>query len=371
MVLVTAFGSSAAAVGPQSASVVPNAKLKQLRAAVLQVEKVPVFKPNGPAIDASAARGTKMMVMPSNSSIAYCSDIAKGVAKLGKTLGISVTNISTNGTPSAWGSGLLQSITAGANASGLICGIPPAVVGPQLQVAKQHHTSVVFDQSWDIGAPFHIKTPTGTYQTGVPNSLALRRLVDMAVVANKGKPFHSLIMTSNDIYIAKGIQAATIDELKKDCGSACKYTVRDIPIADWATKTQSTVASALTKDPQINSIFIFFSGMTVTGGLAAAQGVHRPGLHIYQWGAGAGDLKQMETQSGNIISGDIGCGSAWSSYVLMDQMLRLVLNKPAVNPRKGACAMRLFTRKTVGQYFKNGGFGTSFVKGYDKLWGLK
>lgn len=365
-------GSSAAGSGG-SAPVVSADKLAKLKAIVTQAEQVPQFTPTGPAFNAAAAKGSKMLVMPSNTGIAYCADIASGVASLGKQMGISVTNIATSGTVSQWTSGALQGVTTGAAAEGLICGIPPAVVAPQLQVAKQHNISVVFDQSYDLGAPASYLqkelAPSGVYQTGVPESQAMRVLVDQSIVDNGGKPFDTLIMTSSDIFIEPGILAATEDELKTQCGSACGYTVRNIPIADWATRTQSTVASALAADPNIKSVMVLFAGMTVTGGLAAVQAAHRPGLHIYEWGAGNGDMQQIAAAHG-IVAGDIGCGSEWTHYNLADQMLRLVTHHPAIAPATEACKTRLFTPDNVSEYFSNGGFGTSYVTGYKKQWGL-
>lgn len=369
----SASGSSASG-SSASGQVVSAAKLAQLKAIVTKAEQVPQFTPTGPAFNAAAAKGSKMLVMPSNTGIAYCADIASGVAALGKQMGISVTNISTSGTVSQWTAGALQGVTAGANAEGLICGIPPAVVAPQLQVAKQHNISVVFDQSYDLGAPAsYLKkelAPAGVYQTGVPESQAMRVLVDQSIVDNGGKPFDTLIMTSSDIFIEPGILAATENELKTQCGSACGYTVRNIPIADWATRTQSTVASALAADPNIKSVMVLFAGMTVTGGLAAVEAAHRPGLHIYEWGAGNGDMQQILPAHG-IVAGDIGCGSDWTYYNLMDQMLRLVTHHPAIPPTTEACKTRLFTPANASQYFtKGGGWGTSYVTGYEKQWKL-
>jgi ribose transport system substrate-binding protein len=362
-------GSSSAAGG----QVVSAAELATLQAKVTAAEAVPQFTPTGPAFDASAAKGDKFLVMPSNTGIAYCADIASGVAALGSKMGIAVTNIATEGTVSQWTTGTLQGVTAGVQAEGLICGIPPAVVAPQLQLAKEHNISVVFDQSYDLGAPASYQkeeiAPAGIYQTGVAESQAARITVDQSIVNNDGKPFDTLILTSSDIFISPGIVAATENELQTVCGSACGYTVENIPIADWATRTQSTVASALGANPNIKAVQVLFAGMTVTGGLAAVEAAHRPGLKIYEWGAGNGDMQQIAGANG-IIAGDIGCGSDWTYYNLMDQMLRVVTHHPAINATTEACKTRLFTPANASQYFTGDGWGTSYVAGYEKQWEL-
>jgi ribose transport system substrate-binding protein len=362
-------GSSSAAGG----QVVSAAELATLQAKVTAAEAVPQFTPTGPAFDASAAKGDKFLVMPSNTGIAYCADIASGVVALGSKMGIAVTNIATEGTVSQWTTGTLQGVTAGVQAEGLICGIPPGVVAPQLQLAKEHNISVVFDQSYDLGAPASYQkqeiAPAGIYQTGVAESQAARITVDQSIVNNGGKPFDTLILTSSDIFISPGIVAATENELQTVCGSACGYTVQNIPIADWATRTQSTVASALAANPNIKAVQVLFAGMTVTGGLAAVEAAHRPGLKIYEWGAGNGDMQQIAGANG-IIAGDIGCGSDWTYYNLMDQMLRVVTHQQAINATTEACKTRLFTPANASQYFTGDGWGNSYVAGYEKQWEL-
>jgi ribose transport system substrate-binding protein len=367
----SAPASSSASAG--SGAVVSAAELAKLQGVVTAAEAVPQFTPTGPAFNASAAKGDKFLVMPSNTGIAYCADIASGMVSLGKTMGITVTNIATEGSVSQWTTGALQGITAGVQAEGLICGIPPAVVSPQLTLAKEHNISMVFDQAYDFGAPASYlkgeQAPAGVYATGVPESQAARVEVDQSIVDNQGKPFDTLILTSSDIFISPGILAATEDQLKTICGSACGYTVENIPIADWATRTQSTVASALAADPKIKAVQVLFAGMTVTGGLAAVEAAHRPGLKIYEWGAGNGDMQQIAAAHG-IVAGDIGCGSDWTYYNLMDQMLRAVTHQPTINATTESCKTRLFTPANVSQYFTGDGWGNSYVTGYEKQWEL-
>jgi ribose transport system substrate-binding protein len=367
----SAPASSSASSG--SGAVVSAAELAKLQAVVTAAEAVPQFTPTGPAFNASAAKGDKFLVMPSNTGIAYCADIASGMVSLGKTMGISVTNIATEGTVSQWTTGALQGITAGVQAEGLICGIPPAVVSPQLTLAKEHNISMVFDQAYDFGAPASYlaseQAPAGVYATGVPESQAARVEVDQSIVDNQGKPFDTLILTSSDIFISPGILAATEDQLKSICGSACGYTVENIPIADWATRTQSTVASALAADPKIKAVQVLFAGMTVTGGLAAVEAANRPGLKIYEWGAGNGDMQQIAAAHG-IVAGDIGCGSDWTYYNLMDQMLRAATHQPTIAPTTESCKTRLFTPANVSSYFTGDGWGNSYVTGYEKQWEL-
>ena len=332
-------------------------------------EKVPAFVAPGPAFSVKSLKGTKMVVMPSSSAISYCAGIASDSVTIGKSLGIAVTNVSTAGQVSQWQSGALQAATLGAKAMGLICGIPPNVMAPQLKVLKAHHVAPVFDQALDLGSPIkNPKMPAGSYATGIPEARAMRILVDQAIVDHHGKPFHSILLTSSDIYIEPSVLAATEAELRTQCGKACSFTVVNIPIADWGTRVQSSVASALAKDPKIQAVLTLFDGMD-EGALPAVESAHRPGLKIYAWGAGEGILKLEQTSAHGLIAGDIGCGATWAAYALMDQMLRVGAHHAPASAAKEYCRPRLFTPGNVKQFFsKTNGFGNGFVTGYRKLW---
>lgn len=360
---------SSSAQASTAASGATNANIPKLQAIVSAAEQVPAFTPPGPSINVSSLRGTKMVVMPSSSAISYCAGIASGVVSLGKSLGISVTNVPTAGQVSQWQSGALQAATLGAKSLGLICGIPPNVMSPQLNVLNAHSVSTVFDQAVDLGSPLgNPPMPTGTYATGIPQAKAMRILVDQAVVDHRGAPFHALILTSSDIYIEPGALAATEDELKTQCGPSCSYTVVNIPIADWGTRVQSSVASALASDPKIQAVLTLFDGM-VEGALPAVESTHRSGLKIYAWGAGEGILKLEQTNADGAIAGDIGCGASWASYALMDQMLRVSAHQAPAPATAEYCKIRLFTPANVGQFFSpSGGFGTAYMTGYKNLW---
>jgi len=69
---------------------------------------------------------------------------------------------------------------------------------------------------------------------------------------------------------------------------------------------------------------------------------------------------------------DIGENLNWLASANMDEMMRTMLRLPSVANEH--TALRVFTKANVAQTGTppkfNLGFGTAYVSGYDKLWGL-
>ncbi|MBX5467220.1 MAG: hypothetical protein K6U14_06965 [Firmicutes bacterium] len=371
----SACGGSAAAphaaAGPSaapatSALAVSPARLARLRELVSQAQSVPPFVPPGPPVNAALAKGDRVVVFPSSSEISYCADEANDLVALGKTLGISVTNFTTTGQPTQWVQGALQAIATHANAFAMTCGIPPSALTPQLNLAQQDHVATILDQLYDPSLPVPKDV---TAATGIPLYQAERLIVDDAIVQNGGRPFHALILTADDLISGPGAAKAAEQELKAQCGQACPYTVLNVPVADWTTRMQSDVSAALTADPKITAIIALFDGM-VPDTVPAAEAAHRPGLHIYTYGAGAGVVKLIETTHG-LVAANIGASSEWAAYVLMDELLRVLTHSAPAPATRDYPPLRMWTPSNVSQYFApNGGYGTQYITGFDRLWGV-
>ncbi|MBX5465916.1 MAG: hypothetical protein K6U14_00265 [Firmicutes bacterium] len=356
---------AAPSAAAQPAAAVSPATLAHLQALVAQAEATPTFVPPGPPVDAAKARGDKVEIIPGNSEISYCADEANDLVKLGQSLGIPTSNYATTGRPSQWVQGVLQGFATHVNAIDLSCGITPAALGPQLQVAKQNHVATILAE-WYLPnqpVPSAVTGATGTFQ-----DQAEQLLVDDAIVQNHGKPFHALILTADDAIAGPGAAEAALQEFQKRCGQACPAQIINIPLSEWGTRIQSTVSSALTADPKVTAIIAVFDGM-VPGALPAMEAAHRPGLKIYSYGAGAGVVRLIQTTHG-MVAADIGPSANWAAYALMDEDLRVMTGQKPLPPNKEYPALRMWTPANVSQYFTPDGYGTSYITGYDKLWGI-
>ncbi len=79
----------------------------------------------------------------------------------------------------------------------------------------------------------------------------------------------------------------------------------------------------------------------------------------------------LQMGKGLPMASDVGPTALWRAYATMDQTLRVLTGAGAVSPDKDGDPSRLFTISNYTQAgAANNGFGTSFVTGYDKLWGI-
>jgi hypothetical protein len=89
-------------------------------------------------------------------------------------------------------------------------------------------------------------------------------------------------------------------------------------------------------------------------------------LPIYTYGGASQIVKLLKTTPS--FKADIGVGTGWVAYSGMDQVFRLLAGKKPIN-NELASANRLFDAQNADQVSEpGGGFGESYVAGYDKLW---
>ncbi|MBX5466076.1 MAG: hypothetical protein K6U14_01090 [Firmicutes bacterium] len=361
--------SSAPKPAPSSApaaAAVSAATLAKLEQRVAQAEAVPTFTPPGPPVDAAKARGQKAEIIPGNSEISYCANEANDLVKLGQSIDVPTTYYTTTGQPSQWVQGMLQGFSTHVRAIDLSCGVTPSTLVPQLQLAKQNHVAAIVDEWYLPNQPI---PPLTTGASGIYLENSMRLLVDDAIVQNHGKPFDALILTADDAIAGPGGAQAALAEFQKECGAACPAKILNIPLADWGTRIQSTVSSALTNDPKVTAIIAVFDGM-IPGALPAVEAAHRPGLKLYGYGAGAGVVRLIQTTHG-VVTADIGPSANWAAYAVMDENLRYMTGEPLAPPNREVVAQRLWTPGNVSQFFTPDGYGTAYITGYEKLWGIQ
>lgn len=367
----SASGSSSTTAGSSSSTTATSssgggsslaAQLPAMKAALAAAEKPPGFNAPGPPIKISSVKGDKIFAMPVTSAIQPCHQGAKDLVTLAGKLGMSGKTFPNSGGPTAWVQGVTQALHQHYNAIALICGIDPQALKPQMQAAQKAGVPVVDFNLNDVSAP----APQLVIETTEQDDLAMRLSVDNALVHSDGKPIDLLMITSNENVPAPGMVAATKSEVQKRCGSACKLTVIDVPIPDWGTKIQSTVSSALLKDPKIQAVILEYDGMTPSA-IPAVEGAHRSGLMIYTFGGGIPILQSMQ-KGGSLVASDFGpVNQLWGAYETMDQILRALTHNPPAPPSKAYVPSRLWTSSNVSDYFHP---SNAFVGKFRALWGL-
>jgi ribose transport system substrate-binding protein len=153
--------------------------------------------------------------------------------------------------------------------------------------------------------------------------------------------------------------------------SSCKTTVIDVPSADWGTKMQPAIQSALLKDPNINYIIPLYdsaSEFVIPGILVAG---HSGKVKIASYNGTPFVLNDIRTK--NTVAMDVGESQDWIGYANMDQVLRLITGHRALADEQ--TPIRLFSSANIAQAGNppdpNKAFGNGYSIGFRKLWSGK
>jgi ribose transport system substrate-binding protein len=365
---VTACSSPSGASGGSGSQGLSASQVSTLESLVTKASSVPAFVAPGPAFNTSKVKGKKIFVMPTASQLPVCNQIANDIVQLSKKFGMTGTNFQNSGGPSGWIPGIQQAISQHYDAIVLVCGIDPNLIKPQLQAAKKAGIAVIDSGLGDTYVNATATSPLVTAQTNVPNGAMIQRSVDVALLNNRTKPFDIFEITSNDVPDGVIMDHALRAEIAKYCPK-CKIKSTDIAVPDWGTKVQSAVSSALLADPNIKAVIPIFDG-EVPPAAAGLRASGRSGVELYgDYGGTPQYILQMG--KGLPMASDVGPTALWRAYATMDQTLRVLTGAGTVSPDKDGDPSRLFTIKNYKQAGSvNGGFGTAFIAGYDKLWGI-
>jgi ribose transport system substrate-binding protein len=331
------------------------------KSTVAAAEAVPSWTPPGSSVDTSSLKGKTLLVIPLTTAVSFCNDLDASTETAAKAIGLNVQVYPTTGQPSQWAAGIEQGISEHVAAIALECAINPSLITPQLQAAKSAGIPVIDSVLTD---PSETVPSSLTGVTSDPYYQGMKLEALDAIATQNGKPVHALLLSSSSFLTSPGMTTAFEDELAKRCGSECTVDNVDIPLTQWATQVQSSVSSALTSHPDINTIAIEFDGMVplVLPGVGSATGVS-----LYAWGGGTSVVNTMpKTPS---LKLDIGEGPVRIGYTVVDEVARaLVLHKTSINE---TVPIRAFTLSNyAADSDPTSGYGNAFIPGFRSLWGL-
>lgn len=362
-------GSSAGDGGQASSQVVSSADLATFKADLDAGQKIPEFVPPGePIPNPESLRGAKVMVIPVASQIAVCEQVGKQLETFAPQLGMSAKTWDNAGQPSQWAAGIQAAVQGNYKAIIFACGVNPNSVKPQLEAAKNAGIVVVTSNGGDTTT-----TSISPLLYGITTSdqVKYQKLnVEYAFLNAQGKAHNAIIVTSNENVQAPPIVKAIESRYDELCGSACKVKEINIPIPDWSTKIQSSVQAALVADPSVTAVYCIYAGQAPFT-VPAVQAAHRSDVKLYTYGGDTGPLKAE--QSSDVIAVNWAASPAWSAYQVYYQTFRGMTGLPALAPAKANAPYRAITPGNVNEYLDpsgDGGYGTEFVNGFRKLFGL-
>ena len=325
----------------------------------------------GPAIPVGQSlRGKKVQLVAAVDN-QFSETAGKAMQAAGKTAGVSVSTNYTGGSLTQIQSGIQSAITKHVSVL-VILSVPPEAIAQPIKNAIAHGIPVIMMGDHDPGQlnatekSLGIKADiTGCY------SCAGRSEADFLVSESKGNA-HALFINSPDIGDATLEMNGFKSQMTKLCPSCSVQTVA-IPVANWTTQITSSVASALAAHPDINYIVPVFDTMEVfvTPAIKAANAINR--VKLASFNASEAQMKEMQAGTKPIWTADGGFNLTWWGWAAMDDVFRVMLNKPALPSE--AVPQRFFTHASAKTYNFSGSqdpwYGNpQYVSGFKKLWGI-
>jgi ribose transport system substrate-binding protein len=344
-----------------------HANLNALRSVIKRYEKVPRFSAPGPAFKASKARGKKVLMLSLSDSDPFNVIIEGAMRSALAKDGVKATDYADTGLHTQWVQGMNTAISEKVGLVALI-GIDPTQLAPQIKAAQNAGIKVIDGQFVDVHhaypAPFKSMARVPS-----PYRLAGQLTAAWAILQTKGKA-NIIIVDSNDIPSSRDEVGGMQSELKKYC-PACRSTAVDVPFSDWATTGQTTVRSALVKDPHANYVIPVFDSMMSFVGPAIKSG-SSTSVKVATYNGSPAELKML--QSHDLVTMDLGEAYNWTGWLFADQALRALTGVKRDPTSRTVSPVRIWTsanaRQTGVPPTATKGYGTAYIKGFLRLWGL-
>lgn len=364
LVLAACGGSTSS--GGSAAGGTSQANLDAVKAEIDKYTGLPAFVAPGPAIDKAKVAGKTVFYIPDSSANPFAANIGNAMGDAAKLLGMNFINCTTQGQVAQWVQCYGEALGRHANLIYDFGGVDPRVVGPQISQAQQAGVPVLAIHVYAAS-----QTPVAvTSSVPAPYDEAARLMADWVVYDTKGKA-DVLVITSNEVTGTPPLVNGINSVFSQYCGSSCKTTQVNVPVADWSTKIQTEVQSALNRDPNINYIIPIYDSMSqfVVPAVTAAGKIGK--VHISTYNGTPFVLGYM--QSGSIVSMDVGENLDWLGWAYIDAAARVLSGGEVPKTLDEHTALRIFTKQNVADAGTppqlSTGYGDAYVSGYKGLWG--
>jgi ribose transport system substrate-binding protein len=340
--------------------------VQRAQAVVNSYAKTPAFPYSSPkyVFDAKKARGKTVFTVPVNSSIPFVEDMDQSMQQAAKLLGMTFVDYPNSGAQSDIVRGIESAISR-KPAVLVLLAVNPKTVAPQIAQAVQAGIKVVIGHELPAELP---PTPNTVGQTVAPFYQAAQFEADYPIAQSCGH-VDALAISSLEQLAAAGMLSTMKQEFARNC-PGCTFKSVNVPGVSWSTEIQPDVQTGLVNDPNVNYLIPFYdseSQFAAPGVLAAGRSAT---AHIVTFNGTPFVLKMIEQH--NVVSADIGEDTQWLGWAIMDQVARAAAGVPLIpNEHTG---LRYFNSGNVSQTgtppVAGAGYGSAYISGYKKLWGL-
>lgn len=362
---VSGCGSSGTGAGSSAGG--SSADLGAAKANIAKYTAKPTFEAPGAPFDArNAMAGKTIASVPVNSAIDFTQYYAKAAQRIAAQVGFKYTVWQNQGSPTQWGQGVQNALSAKASVIELFAGNDPAQIAPQMVQARSKKVPVVAADTYDL-----TQSPDKSLSASIncPCSEATRLMADWITVKTKGTA-KALVLTSSDVKASAASESAMKAEFAKVC-PGCRVDYMDIPSANWASQILPQVQSYLVAHPDVDYVLPVFDTMSIWAAQAITHASRTGKVHIVTYNGTPSILKLMG-EPGSPIQMDVGQSNDWMAHVTLDQEMRIAAGLPT-NP-KATWPLYIWTRDNLQDAGNppsdSQGYGVAYKNGFSKLWKL-
>lgn len=365
----TAASSETPSSGSAESSPSSNSAQADVAYATEQLKKyegIPSFTFKGPKFDAAKAKGKTILDIPLSHANPFNVAVAEGEESGAKQLGINFKTYWTTGAPSEWAAGIEHGIATHVNLINLQGGVDPALLGPQIKQAQAAGIKVVAPHLYDLSQ----KPKLVNYSLPDNYKLAAQLEADGVIRETKAKADVYVIL-SEEVVPTSAIKEELESELAHHCVE-CKVEFVNVPVAEWGTKIQTDVQSALVKNPSINYVIPIYDSMS-PGVVSAIKAAGRVGKVFVSTFNGTPFVMKM-LQDENIVKFEIGEDLGWEGWAYIDGDARILAGEKIPQSYWEETPLRVFTKANINEAGVppklSTGYGSAYISGYKSIWGL-
>jgi ribose transport system substrate-binding protein len=332
----------------------------------------PAFTPPGGPVDVAKLRGKRVFVIPLEET-PFTQAVEAGERAAAKAAGIQLTFYPNQGQVSQWVQGMQTAIAQKPALIILDTAPDPRQLQPQIAAAKAAGIPVLVTHFYDGSSP---QPPACagcaagvTSIVKAPISVAGGAEADW-IIAHSGGKANVLIVSLNGLLPVPGMVSAAQAQFKQYC-PGCKVTTVAINLSQLGTAGAfGQVSSALVQNPGITYVDPLFDA-SIPGTLAAiiASGKSST-IKMVSFNGSSFALKDVASGT-SPLAADVAEPDAWVGYANMDQAFRIMAG---MTPVIETTPIRIFDSSNItqagGAPVYSGGYGTSYITGFYKLWGL-
>ena len=343
-----------------------QADLAAAKALIDKHSQLPTFEAPGEPFDAKACMADKkMFVIPLTNANPFNAAISQGFVDAADIVGFELRDWETQMDPAGWIQGINTAVAENFDLIDLQGGLPPEFLVPQITEARAAGVKVTATHNYDATTqeiPDVLDSAANTDYVTVGHIIAA-----WAMVQTGGK-VNALVLGPDEITPTAPLRDAIIGYLEDNCPD-CTSTYINVPVNDWATKTQPAVQNALLADSSINYVLPVYDSMSQF--IVPAIQIANSDAKVVSYNGTPFVLDMM--REGDIVEMNVGESLGWVGMAGTDANMRLLCDMDLVTELNTPAF--IFTDENVETAgipaTFNDGYGDVHIEGFKTLWGIK